>query len=165
MVVVGFEDRGGGQRRIVTRDLVGGFALREEESSGEPRSPIDGERGMVPLAPREGTKNWSWKDTDGSVHKYRSSMTSPASAASPLSMAHQRFPPDGGVGLRVKANWAYFPVEGVEDELGFPKLAEIREAEDINGDWFWGVYAGKKGLFPGNYGHVVGGGGERSGMI
>jgi hypothetical protein len=80
-------------------------------------------------------------------------------------MAHQRFPPDGGVGLRVKANWAYFPAEGVEDELGFPKLAEIREAEDINGDWFWGVYAGKKGLFPGNYGHVVGGGGERSGMI
>jgi hypothetical protein len=168
MVVIGFEDRDGGQRRIVVRDLVGGFALREEDNSGEPRSPIDRserDRGMVPPAPREGAENWSWKDTDGSVHKYRSSMTSPATPSSNLSMAHQRFPPDGGVGLRVQANWAYFPAEGVEDELGFPKLAEIREAEDINGDWFWGVYAGKKGLFPGNYGHVVGGGGERSGMI
>lgn len=74
----------------------------------------------------------------------------PASAAGQLVL-----PPDGGVGLRVLALWSYFPAPGVEDELGFPKNAEIRECEDINGDWFWGVYAGRKGLFPGNYGRVL----------
>ncbi|KAF2107180.1 hypothetical protein BDV96DRAFT_506723, partial [Lophiotrema nucula] len=102
MVVVGFQDGEDGQRRIVTRDLVGGWALREDDQQ-------------------------------------------------------HRFPPDGGVGLRIQALWSYFPGEGVEDELAFPKNAEIRESEDINGDWFWGVYAGSKGLFPGNYGRVVGG--------
>ncbi|KAB2574729.1 Regulator of cytoskeleton and endocytosis [Lasiodiplodia theobromae] len=63
----------------------------------------------------------------------------------------KKFPPDGGLGLRALALWSYWPQEGVRDELMFPKGAEIREAEDINGDWFWGVYCGKKGLFPGNY--------------
>jgi len=35
------------------------------------------------------------------------------------------------------------------------KFAEVREAEDINGDWFWGCYAGAKGLFPGNFTRVL----------
>ncbi|KAF2836857.1 hypothetical protein M501DRAFT_939084 [Patellaria atrata CBS 101060] len=106
MVVVGFEDRNGGQRRVVSRDLA--------RSSS-----------MHPL--------------------------SPSSSAVP------RFPPDGGVGLRLLALWSYWPAEGVTDELAFPKGAEITEAEDINGDWFWGVYCGSKGLLPGGYGRVVGG--------
>ncbi|KAF2803668.1 uncharacterized protein BDZ99DRAFT_399554 [Mytilinidion resinicola] len=110
MVVVGFEDRAGGQRRVVSRDLVGGLALRDED-------------GLDSQALGLGTPG--------------------------------RFPPDGGVGLRVVALWARFPREGVEDELMFPKFAEIREAEDINGDWFWGCYAGAKGLFPGNFTRVV----------
>ena len=62
------------------------------------------------------------------------------------------YPPSGGIGLRVVALWSYWPKEGDDDELAFPKGAEIRECEDINGDWFWGVYCGRKGLFPGSYG-------------
>ena len=62
------------------------------------------------------------------------------------------YPPSGDAGLRVVALWSYWPKEGDDDELAFPKGAEIRECEDINGDWFWGVYCGRKGLFPGNYG-------------
>ena len=98
MVIVGFEDRDGGQRRIVGRDLVGGHALREEEQTRV-----------------------------------------------------QRYPPDGGFGLRLLARWAYWPDEGDKDELAFPRGAEIREAEDVNGEWYWGVYAGVKGLFPANH--------------
>lgn len=99
MVIVGFEDRDGGQRRIVVRDLVGGHALKEEE------------------------------------HQARV----------------QRYPPDGGFGLRLLARWGYWPDAGDEDELGFPRGAEIREAANVNGDWYWGVYNGAKGLFPAAY--------------
>lgn len=61
------------------------------------------------------------------------------------------YPPDGGVGMRCLAMYNYWPGEGVEDELAFPKNAEVREVEDRNGDWFWGVYGGKGGLFPSNH--------------
>ncbi|KAF2477527.1 uncharacterized protein BDR25DRAFT_299441 [Lindgomyces ingoldianus] len=166
MIVVGFEDRDGGQRRVVVRDLVGGFTLRDEEVV-EPRSPMGagGREGssssLVPAlsSSQLPLQNWSWRDTDGSVHRYsKSPVQSPNPNINPSSaVTAPRYPPDGGMGLRVQALWSYFPGEGVEDELGFPKNAEIREVEDINGDWFWGVYAGCKGLFPGNYGAVVGG--------
>lgn len=156
MVVVGFEDRDGGQRRVVVRDLVGGLSLRDEvEDGGEGES-------SSPVAPRQREDKWTWRDTDGSRHQFRSPHSS---AISSLPSQQQRFPPDGGVGLRMQARWSYFAAEGVKDELSFPKFAEITEAEDLNGDWFWGVYAGAKGLFPGGYGKVIGGGVERSGMI
>ena len=60
-----------------------------------------------------------------------------------------QFPPDGGVGLRLVADFTFYPAEGTTNELCFPKGAEIREAEDINGDWLWGVYCGVKDYFRG----------------
>lgn len=72
-----------------------------------------------------------------------------------ISMSGQQppggYPPDGGVGMRCLALYCYWPAEGVEDELAFPKNAEVREVEDRNGDWYWGVYAGKGALFPSNH--------------
>lgn len=106
MVIVGFEDRDGGQLRIVVRDLVGGWALKDDDE--QPRSPTS-------RAPQ------------------------------------QRIPPDGGSGLKLQARWAYWPEEGVRDELAFPKIAEVREAADVNGEWFWGVYCGMRGLFPASH--------------
>ena len=151
MVVVGFD---AANRRRVLRDLVGGRALRDDDAPDA--------RALAP------TPAWSWRDSDGSLHQARSpcSASPPLPPPSPPPSQHQqhqhqpqkRFPPDGGVGLRVLALWSYYPAPGVADELLFPKNAEIREAEDINGDWFWGCYAGAKGLFPGNYGRVLGGG-------
>ena len=105
MVIVGFEDRDGGQLRIVVRDLVGGWAFKEDDEQ----------------------------------------------ARSPTSRATQRYPPDGGTGLRLQARWGYWPEEGVRDELAFPKIAEIREAADVNGEWYWGVYCGMMGLFPASH--------------
>lgn len=104
MVIVGFEDANGSQRRIVVRDLVGGHALKHEEEQHSPRM-----------------------------------------------LQQQRYPPDGGFGLRLLARWGYWPEDADEDELAFPRGAEIREAQDVNGDWFWGVYKGEKGLFPAAY--------------
>lgn len=105
MVIVGFEDRDGGQLRIVVRDLVGGWALKDEDEQ----------------------------------------------ARSPTSRAPQRYPPDGGTGLKLQARWGYWPEESVRDELAFPKIAEIREAADVNGEWYWGVYCGVTGLFPASH--------------
>ena len=158
MLVVGFEDRDGGQRRVVVRALVGGLSLRD----------VDGPKTQDTSTPsshqRDINDKWTWRDTDGSRQHGHSHMHSDLSTL-PSQLKHPRFPPDGGVGLRIQARWSYFPAEGVTDELSFPRFAEITEAEDINGDWFWGVYAGKKGLFPGNYGRVVGGGAERVGVF
>lgn len=60
-------------------------------------------------------------------------------------------PSDGSLGMRCLAQWSYFPHEGVTDELGFPKNAEITEVEAKNADWSVGVYAGRVGLFPSNH--------------
>lgn len=56
-----------------------------------------------------------------------------------------------GGSLRFLALWSYWPKEGDDDELAFPKGAEIQECEKTNGDWFWGIYCGRKGLFPSNH--------------
>ena len=140
MVLVGFEDSTAGQRRIVVKDLVGGHALKDETAKSSEASP-----------------EWSWPEGQG---KQTRTMSKPVTGNHEVGSASvvpllQRYPPDGGVGMRVVAIWSYWPQDGVRDELMFPKGAEIREVEDINGDWFWGCYGGAKGLFPGNYVRVL----------
>lgn len=53
--------------------------------------------------------------------------------------------------FRAQAYWSWFPADGVDDELTFPKLAEIAEVEKVNADYSVGVYAGSRGLFPANH--------------
>lgn len=60
-------------------------------------------------------------------------------------------PANDNTGQRCLALWSYFPKEEVVDELAFPKNAEIREVQDMNSDWYVGVYAGKVGLYPSNH--------------
>ncbi|KAL9074746.1 MAG: hypothetical protein Q9161_002115 [Pseudevernia consocians] len=140
MIVIGFEDSVQGQRRIVLEDLVGGHALNDTTDS-------------------EG-KVWRWRDeTQRAQAKTMSKAVNGRSSSGPTphpnDMAGGKYPPNGGVGMRVLAMWSYWPQEGVVDELAFPKGAEIRECEDINGDWFLGVYCGRKGVFPGNYCRIL----------
>ncbi|KAK5005786.1 hypothetical protein LTR28_007286 [Elasticomyces elasticus] len=146
MVIVQYHDFGAsatrtpGLRRVVESGMVGGWALKESAAPANPTAPA---ANVVP-DPAGGT--WRWRDNG--EQQTASSHTQPH---------HQRqtLPPPGGVGLRVVALWSYFPAAGVMDELAFPRGAELVECENINGDWFWGVYAGCKGLFPGNYVRVV----------
>ena len=138
MIVIGFEDSVHGQRRVVVEDLVGGHALNNTTDS-------------------EG-KVWRWRDesqqtqakTMSNVVTGRNSSSGSTPLPNDLTVGG-KYPPNGGVGMCVLALWSYWPQEGVEDELAFPKGAEIRECEDINGDWFLGIYCGRKGVFPGNY--------------
>ena len=141
MIVVGFQDSEKGQRRIVVEDLVGGHALKEQ----------DGSPGAA------GARHWSWRDED-QTRQARSVSRSVANTNTPpgVETKIRKYFPNGGVGMRVQALWGYWPQEGVRDELAFPKGAEIGECEDINGDWFFGHYCGRAGVFPGGYGRVVG---------
>ena len=153
MVITGFEDRGDGQRRVVVKDLVGGWALKDEyyETSSQPFGTDAGK--------------WSWRDLEGEGERTTASRKSRAakstSTTNPTTTTTTTtLPPSGGVGLHCHAMWSYLPDHEADpsskDELLFPRGAEIREAEDINGDWFWGVYMGDKGVFPGGYCIVIG---------
>lgn len=66
------------------------------------------------------------------------------------------FPPDGGVGPKAVAGWGWTPAVGGEDELMFPRGAEVLELEDVNGEWFHGFYMGAGGLFPAPYVRLLG---------
>ncbi|KAF2204282.1 hypothetical protein GQ43DRAFT_429119 [Delitschia confertaspora ATCC 74209] len=161
VVVVGFEDRDGGQRRVVTQDLVGGLAFRDDEDE-QTHHGAQSVHAPISTTSPPGSSLWSWRDSDGSIHRSTISNShssiarlNPGTHAFSAPEINSRFPPEGVIGLRVVALWSYFPAEGVTDELMFPKNAELREVEDINGDWYIGSYAGRRALFPGNYGRVV----------
>ncbi|TDZ29370.1 E3 ubiquitin-protein ligase CHFR [Colletotrichum spinosum] len=131
MIVVGFRDGPGGQSRHILTDLVGGRNLRMEQNVGD----------------EQPYHTWWWKE--GTLKRERL-VTRDVAADAPTGDGQARgFPPDGGVGMRANAAWAWLPM--AEDELMFPKGAEVREIEDVNGDWFFGVYMGSKGLFPSPY--------------
>ena len=139
MAVIGFTEGKIGLWRYVERDLVGGRALRvEAHDSSEPG----------------GTELLKWAWTQGE-QKWERLVTKDVKLAAPTSDGSTTFatifPPDGGVGLRAVSKWSWFPQAGATDELLFPRGAEIREIEDVNGDWFHGTYMGAKGLFPAPY--------------
>lgn len=134
MIIVGFEDSHGGQRRIILNDLVGGRLLKEEpsQSFGEPGVEF---------------RRWSW--SNGTKMRFVATdvmFTAQASSARTID-----FPPDGGPGMTALALWSWYPEEGALDELSFPRGAELKEIVDINGEWSYGVYMGAQGLFPSPY--------------
>lgn len=140
MVVVGFEDSLAGQRRVVVNDLVGGHAWNDD---------VPGSVSPDQSKAKE-EEEFIWRDGQLTQTRTVTRRSVPAST-----QTSQKFPPDGGSGLRTLALWSYWPEPEAADELEFPKGAIVSEVENINGDWFWGVYAGAKGLFPGNYVRIL----------
>ncbi|KAL8913079.1 MAG: hypothetical protein Q9171_002059 [Xanthocarpia ochracea] len=142
MIVIGFEDCSAGQRRVIVKDLVGGLGLKtagdsNHHSTGQELSWQDGQQHHIRRVFGQETFN----ETEDS-----------GTTASPLL---RNYPASGGLGMRALAVWSYWPEEDATDELSFPRGAEIREVEDINGDWSLGSYSGKIGLFPSNHVRVL----------
>ncbi|KAF7556076.1 hypothetical protein G7046_g6411 [Stylonectria norvegica] len=139
MVIVGFIGGKVGQWRYVAQDLVGGRSLRFETCD-------------KPEHQNEGLQRWTWRQGDQTVARL---VTKDVSETAPTSDGAttfaQTFPPDGGVGLGGNAKWAWYPQPGADDELLFPRGAQIKEIEDVNGEWFFGAYMGSRGLFPAPY--------------
>lgn len=136
MAVIGFTEGKIGLWRYVDRDLVGGRAMRVETYE----SPdLQGQELL----------KWSWSKGD---QKWERLVAKDVKLQAPTTDGSTTFatifPPDGGVGARAISKWPWFPQAGSTDELLFPRGAEIREIEDVNGDWFFGTYMGAKGLFP-----------------
>ena len=140
MIVVGFEDSLASQRRVIVNDLVGGHAWKDD---------VPGSGSSDQSKPKE-EEEFSWRDGQLTQVRTITRRSFPVST-----QTSQKFPPDGGFGLRTLALWSYWPEPEAADELEFPKGAIVSEVENINGDWFWGVYAGAKGLFPGNYVRIL----------
>jgi hypothetical protein len=148
MIVVEFGDEFpplSGHRRVVVNDLIGGHKFTAEDIvafTAAMSSPTSAAPSMMPSA----AGRWSWQEN-------REGKRSSRLRAVALNAQASKFPPDGGFGKRCLALWSYYPEEGEEGkgELLFPKGAEVREVEDINEEWSFGVYAGEKGLFPAKY--------------
>ncbi|KAI1082275.1 hypothetical protein F5B20DRAFT_532821 [Whalleya microplaca] len=146
MAILGFTESGGGQRRVVIQDIVGGRNLQiEPYESNAPNEQQQGGAGSQ-------LQKWWWYGPNESRLERLVTMDVAASAPE---LGTDLFPPDGGVGLRAAAKWSWYPDPESEDELLFPRGAEVREIEDVNGDWFFGCYMGDMGLFPAPYVRVV----------
>lgn len=171
MIVLAFEadDEDGAMRRIVKNDLVGGWKMDEEDTKAwniqhNLCSPAASPPTSPPLTTR-GT--WVWKENAEGTRKTRSrasTLTNAVSTTGPSSSSSSaynnatvpRFPPDGGFGARGTALYPYWPEEAEPGdnsvrELVLPRGAEVTQMEDINGDWWSGVYAGDFGIFPAGF--------------
>jgi hypothetical protein len=154
MIVVEFDDEFpqlDGHRRIVINDLIGGHKFTAEDIvvfTASLSSPTTAAPTMIPTA----AGRWSWRENSEGKRSSRL-------RAVPLNAQASNVPPDGGFGKRCLGMWSYYPEQGDggKGELLFPKGAEVREVEDINEEWYFGVYAGEKGLFPAQYVRVLDG--------
>ncbi|KAL9108582.1 MAG: hypothetical protein Q9227_006668 [Pyrenula ochraceoflavens] len=151
-------------RRVIHQDLVGGWALdyrknrdsnnNDNTTAAAPSSSSNNNN--TTTIPDKRAGQWSWRESDGStLTKPSSPSPSPSSKQLPNTTAAP--PPaasssSSSSSLTCRALYSYFPDKEADptasDELGFPKGAEIGVVEDINGDWFLGVYCGEVGLLP-----------------
>ncbi|KIX05863.1 uncharacterized protein Z518_03836 [Rhinocladiella mackenziei CBS 650.93] len=153
MIAVTFETDGdGGQRRVITRELVGGAKMTEADMAAWKlaNSQLNSTQHVDTASSLASQGQWSWKEDASGARR----VTRARTATLPHSSSNAtRFPPDGGAGKNCRALWSYYPEEGDEGkgELMFPKHAEVCEVEEINEDWWFGVYAGDTGVFPSVY--------------
>lgn len=139
MVIVEFISSKEGQWRYVTRDLVGGHSLRFNPTSNTEHE-------------RQGLQKWTWHEGDQPKTRL---VTQDVGGTAPTSDGAttfaQTFPLDGGVGRSGRARWAWYPQTGADNDLQFPRGAEIKEIEILDEEWYFGTYMGTQGVFPGPY--------------
>lgn len=145
MIAVAFERDGEvDQRRVILRDIVGGVKMNEADMAAWKLAMSNIHRvDASSLSAVRG--DWSWREDEAGTRR----KTRARASTRPISGA--KFPPDGGSGKVYRARWSYYPPD--EDDKGkgelmFPKHADVREVEEINEEWWHGVYAGDIGLFP-----------------
>ncbi|KIW15727.1 hypothetical protein PV08_05777 [Exophiala spinifera] len=150
MIAVVFEmDADGGQRRIIRSDVVGGTKMTGADMAAWKLARANlHETPSADLAVNSSTTRgkWTWREDTTSTRRATRARTARLSAPAD-------FPPNGGIGKICRALWSYYPEEGEEGkgELMFPRHAEVSEIEEVNEDWWFGVYAGDMGYCPAAY--------------
>lgn len=147
MISITFDpDQDGAQRRAVVRDLVGGAKMSDADMATWKKAHFQPSGPDAAAAATRG--QWSWREDATGTRRTTRARTSTLPAS-----GNTKFPLDGGAGKVCWALWSYYPEDGEEGkgELMFPKHAEIHEAEEVNEDWWYGVYAGDIGVFPSVY--------------
>ncbi|KAK6365335.1 hypothetical protein LTS17_011307 [Exophiala oligosperma] len=138
-------DADGGQRRVITCDLVGGTKMTGADIAAWKlaRTHLNETPCAEPTTNSTSRGQWIWREDSTSTRR----MARPRTTTLPSST---NFPPNGGIGKICRSLWSYYPDEGEEGkgELMFPKHAEVGEIEEVNEDWWFGVYAGDMGVFP-----------------
>lgn len=145
MAIVGFAEGSLGLRRRTLHEAVGGKTLVAAPYEGPAIAGAEAMRLQM----------WSWKGEGREEMKKLVAVDVAATAPSTSGAGTDQFPPAGGSGQKAVARWAWYPQLDAKDELLFPKGAEIREIEDVNGEWWFGVYMGAEGLFPAPYVRVI----------
>ncbi|OAP57640.1 hypothetical protein AYL99_08378 [Fonsecaea erecta] len=146
MIAITFErDEEGNDRRVITRDIVGGVKMTDADVAAWKLATKNQHRvNGTNLSAVQG--DWTWREDEAGTRRKTRARTST------LPRSGMQIPPDGGWGKSYVARWGYYPLENAgnaKDELLFPKHANIREVEEINDEWWFGVYAGDAGVFPG----------------
>jgi len=142
MIIIGFEDNRGGQRRVIVHDLVGGRGLYVEPFKSAGHSDL---------------QLWSWAEGARAKLVTADVMKTAPTDSSGIDIA-SGFPPDKGIGMTCVANWSWYPAEGANDQLLFPRGAEIKEVKVFDNDrqdWLHGTYMGKRGIFPAPYVRIM----------
>ena len=144
MIGVAFERDGeGGNRRVIVRDIVGGAKMTDADMAAWKLTMSRAHRvDLSALTTIRG--DWTWREDEAGTRRATRARTATVPSGA-------KFPPDGGSGKIYQARWSYFPPDGDgngSDELMFPKHADVREVEEVNEEWWYGVYAGDAGLFP-----------------
>jgi hypothetical protein len=168
MIVTVFEASAadaGGQRRVILNDLVGGLKMTDDDIVAWQAALNTADSTTAAAAPPPSSftprGQWTWRDSNDPAEEAdpaagrrsrsrKSTLLQNAAQKGGGAKKSSRFPPDGGLGKVCRALWSYYPEEGEEGkgELLFPKGAVVGEVEEINEEWWEGVYAGERGLLP-----------------
>ncbi|KAI1611322.1 hypothetical protein EDD36DRAFT_285492 [Exophiala viscosa] len=149
MVAVTFEqNKDDDQRRTIARDMVGGTKTTEADIAAWKLAKAQLNEPRIEDTSRNlhSRGQWTWREDPSGGRRATRARTATLSSSS-------NFPPDGGIGKVCRALWSYYPEEGEDGkgELMFPKHADVREVEEVNEEWWFGVYAGDQGVFPAVY--------------
>lgn len=135
MAVVAYRKEPYGRRRVVVDNKIGGISLQKENYN-------------------ERQEKWIWPTGFG---KWASRLVSKSVEdivlAQDAAGCTPHHPSSGGEGRHAHALYSWFPDGSPErqNELLFPRGAEISEVVEVSGEFWEGSYMGKVGIFPISY--------------
>ena len=151
MLIIGFQESLGEQKRVVVENVVGGWRIPEEDtipdhSTNSPTHTSGNIEGATSASISRTHRRSDSQSADPRGPGMPFATVRPSGDQSDRS--HD--PPLQDHSRLMRVLWARIPDEGPEnaDELELPKGAVISEVFELNETWSWGIYCRRGGLFP-----------------